>query len=741
MKFCKTLCLLLLAVLASTADAATEVTGTTPGGAAYRIAVPDGWQPGHPLVLLQHGYHQAPDTDPDLGPLLQEQLATGYAVAASGFRQSGWALFTAVEDNAELVDAFTQRFGAPGPLYSVGGSMGGLIALKFAEDPRFRERTRGVLAFCPVDDGLAAWDFAFDLRLTYDSVCADSSGELANGDEPYPWAYNLEDIPRDLGAFDLSNIDLLRALADVAACTGIGIPEIFRSGSQIARLQQLKLYSGIGNEDFLVTNLAYATFGLGELMRAPDKLAGRNPFFNQVTTENGLLRSLSYGNTVLDARIRRVPQVDPFARFDFERSSRPDGSATARIVSIRTSKDELVAVQQPFTTQVGTSQYGVGANRLSATVFETTPSHCAFTPAELHAGWDALLAPTLNTATLPVKCEARILRGIAGPCRFTSAGNTQLETVVGRPRHPFGSALNAFGFAKFSSGAWFDPQRDGEGIVIEELGRPIGDDPTRPITERRVLVTWYTYAPPGDPDPGPRWLIGIGTQTSQGVHVPSMTMTRGARFGVAFNPADVVRSDWGSLSLTIDASRRMRVRYDGPPGWEGGIRTMTLLANVDLNVEPSPIGLPPPDPVTISSASGAYFDPAHDGEGIQFQLLPGSNATNKRAFVIFYTYDLEGRQLWLAGSADNLSPLASEITFQMTRATGAVFGDTFNPATVRREPWGTLTLTIAPRPGPSSYRTYKVSSMRWSAIDPAFGSGTYPLTRLTRIGSWRPEDL
>ena len=731
----------LLAWTAVPAFAATEITGTTPGGAAYRIAVPDGWQAGGPLVLLQHGFHQAIDRDPDLGPLLATQLASGYAVAASGYRQSGWALFTAIEDNAELVAAFTQRFGAPGPLYAVGGSMGGLVALKFAEDPRFRDRTRGVLAFCPVDDGLAAWDFAFDLRLTYDAVCADSSGELADGAQPYPWAYNLDDIPRNLGAFDLANVDLLRALADVAACTGIGIPAILRSGAQSSRLQQLKQFSGIGNEDFLVTNLAYATFGLGELLRAPDKLAGRNPFFNQVIAENGLPRSLAYGNTLLDARIRRVPQVDPFARFDFERSSRPDGSATARIVSIRTSKDELVAVQQPFATQVGASLYAAGAERLSATVFETAPSHCAFTPAELHAGWDALLAPTLNSATLPVKCEARILRGVTGPCRFASTGN--VETVIGRPRQPFASALNGFGYAKFSSGAWFDPQRDGEGIVIEELGRPIGDDPTRPIAERRVLVTWYTYAPPGDANPGPRWLIGLGTQTSQGVHVPSMTMTRGARFGAAFNPADVVRSDWGSLSLTIDASRRMRVRYDGPPGWEGSIRNMTPLATVDLNLQPPPIGGPaPPDPITMVSASGAYFDPAHDGEGIQFQLLPGSTPATKRAFVVYYTYDTQGQQLWLTGAADNLPPLASAITFQMTRATGAVFGDTFNPATVSRIPWGTLTLTIQSQPDAAFLPgRSRVSALRWNSIDPAFGSGGYPLTRLTRVGAYDPREF
>ncbi len=729
----------LFALLALPAFATTEVTGTTPGGAAYRIAVPDGWQPGGPLVLLQHGYHQQPDTDPDLGPLLATQLASGYAVAASGYRQSGWALFTAVEDNAELVDTFTQRFGAPGPLYAVGGSMGGLTALKFAEDPRFRDRTRGVLAFCAVDDGVAAWDFAFDLRLLYDDICRDSGGELAEGNAPFPWATNLEDIPADLGSFDLGNIELIRALADVAQCTGIGIPSFLRSSAQNSRRAQLQQLSGIGNEDFLVTNLAYATFGLGDLLRAPDKLDGRNPFFNE-TMQPGLISRLSYGNAVVDARIRRVRQEDAFARFDFERTSRPDGNATARIVSIRTNKDELTASGSPiFGADPVVPRIYPGPGRVYAAVVEAVPSHCAFTPAELHAGWDALIAPVLESEGLNSRCLERLAQGVQGPCRITAALG---ETVAMRDRTPIAAPRNGFSDRVFSSGIWFDPQRDGEGIVIEELGLPIGHGHAAPARGRGVLVSWYTFAPPGDPDPGPRWLIGIGFQTGQGVHVPSMTMTRGARFGTAFNPADVVRSDWGSLSLTIDAKRDMQVRYDGPPGWEGSQRNLVLLANVDLNPTAPPVFPPSPSVPTIVSASGTYFNPARDGEGIQFQLLPGASAESKRAIAVFYTYDAQGRQLWLTGVADSVSRFASEVTFQMTRATGAVFGDTFDPASVQRIPWGTLTLTIQSQPAlPSSPAVSRVIAMRWNALDPAFGSGSHPLTRLTRVGSSDPREF
>src|SRR5688572_15204649 len=94
---------LLLALAALPVHAVTQVRGTTPGGAAYVIAVPDGWVPGGPLAFVNHGFNFELDDDPGLGALSPIQLAQGYAIAASGFRQRGWALRDALEDNYELL--------------------------------------------------------------------------------------------------------------------------------------------------------------------------------------------------------------------------------------------------------------------------------------------------------------------------------------------------------------------------------------------------------------------------------------------------------------------------------------------------------------------------------------------------------------------------------------------------------------------------------------------------------------
>ena len=131
--------LIVFALLAAaSAHAQRVLTGTTPGGAYYRIAVPDSWKAGGPLILFQHGLtFEPPGPNPDLGPLETLQLAEGYAIAASSYRQRSWALFTAPDDNAELLAVFRQQVGNPGSIIPYGASLGGLVALKLAEDSRF----------------------------------------------------------------------------------------------------------------------------------------------------------------------------------------------------------------------------------------------------------------------------------------------------------------------------------------------------------------------------------------------------------------------------------------------------------------------------------------------------------------------------------------------------------------------------------------------------------------------------
>ena len=92
-----------------------------------------------------------------------------------------------------------------------------------------------------------------------------------------PWAMNLSDIPNGLDdLFDYA--DLLPVLIPLEQCTGVSLPPALRNDAMQRRLDELMAFAHITDENFFVTNIAYATFALSDLVRAPEKLDGHNPF-------------------------------------------------------------------------------------------------------------------------------------------------------------------------------------------------------------------------------------------------------------------------------------------------------------------------------------------------------------------------------------------------------------------------------------------------------------------------------
>jgi hypothetical protein len=674
-----------------TATAATELRGTTPSGASFVIAVPDGWQAGGPLVFINRGFSFDYVTDPSLGPLEEMQLAQGYALAASGFRQRGWALFHALDDNAELLERFRTRFGEPGSLYVAGGSMGGLISLKQAEDPRFAAKTKGVLALCAPALGARTWDYAFDLRMIYDRICDGvGGGELLTGAPPLPYALDLDDIPDDLHDLSL-NGGLLRSLARVTQCTGLLLPSQFRNPMQVLRLEQLKLVSGLRDEDFIATNLGYAIFGMSELVRAPDKLDARGPFDN---------RYVEYATSGFDSGIVRYA-ADPFAALDLRAASDLRGAGTARIVSLTTSRDELVVPQH---LDALTSTYP--SSRLTAGfVTEPEASHCGFNDAELAAGWNALRewsngAPQPTVAAIQSRCVAA---GGGSDCRIDA--NADPATPVRLQARDWTVPFDI-------SGSWFDPSRSGEGIVIEAPRTRDG----------AVLVSWYTYNAAGAPGGEQLWIIGAGELYDNTVRVRDAYIARGPRFVAANQTKQLER--WGSLDIAFDSvtdgadatgQGRAHVRWIGPGAFGSGERTM---------IRPTYLGATPAAPANGDAApvhrSGTYTIPGRDGHGVVLQqdIVAGGA---KRSFLTWYTYDIDGNPMWLTGA----QLAGNALVFDVIVTRGTRFGSAFNAADVVRVPWGRVTLS------PSGCGATGLTSIAWQANDPAYGSGELPLERLS----------
>ena len=414
-------------VLLAAPASAAELSGQTPGGAFYRIAVPDGWSPADGLVIWNHGYDTAAiGPDVDLGPLAELQLAEGFAVAASSYRVPQWALFGTVGDLRQLVDVFESRVGVPEEIYLSGRSMGGLVTAQAIELGNLGNVV-GALPFCGImSSGLRWWDQLLDHRLIYDFVCRDvPGGAIPGGAGGLPFPPDPDFNPTPENPF----LVLLR----IDTCLGIFAPQA-RTPLQQARMDRMVELTGV-SEFFAWTNMFFATFGIQDLVH--QKFGGVSPLTNS---------RVVYADPQLDAAIERVAgdaearcrlfenftpgagDADSDGDSDSDCDSSDEDSDTdngnevgdVKIVSLHTDKDGLVLVE----VEGEYAEVVPEENLTTGVVVEEVPSHCGFTSGELVGGWEALRAwvaggPQPSAADLQASCQAAVAAGLAdGPCRI-----------------------------------------------------------------------------------------------------------------------------------------------------------------------------------------------------------------------------------------------------------------------------------------------------------------------------------
>lgn len=376
----------------------TELTGQTASGAFYRIQVPDEWQPADGLVIWNHGFSLDPiGPVEDLGPLAGLHLAEGYAVAASSYSLTGWALFNTVRDNNEMVDVFEAEVGVPEEVFVYGGSLGGIVTAQAIEQGDLGNVV-GALPICGALAGSKVWDGGLDIRLLYDFLCSDvPGGAIAGGAQGLPF-------PPD-PSFDLNAM----AVA-VDTCLGVLRPPILRTAEQTQRLEKMLAVTGLP-ESFILTDMGFVTFGLADLVFDPAKLGGQAALGNS---------KVDYGDAAVNADIPRV-SFDPQARQLLIENYTPNGKiGDVKIVSLHTDKDGLVLVENEsdYAAKVPPSQFTLGI------VVEDEPSHCDFTEAELVSAWENLRGwvgglPQPSAAQLQAVCEGLDAGGLAqGPCRI-----------------------------------------------------------------------------------------------------------------------------------------------------------------------------------------------------------------------------------------------------------------------------------------------------------------------------------
>jgi hypothetical protein len=114
------------------------------------------------------------------------------------------------------------------------------------------------------------------------------------------------------------------------------------------------------------------------------------------------------------------------------------------------------------------------------------------------------------------------------------------------------------------TGAWFNPQRSGEGLLIEILDND------------KALVTWYTY----NFDRQQVWLIGVGDIVNNKITNIAMTITHGAIFGEDFLAADVIREAWGVVTLEFFDCNSGLLTYNSTVGFGSGETQLSRLTSI-----------------------------------------------------------------------------------------------------------------------------------------------------------------
>ncbi len=677
-------CALSLALLSTTAWAVTEERGRTDSGAWYVIQVPDGWQPGDGLVLVNHGFDLNPPIGiPSLGPqvLRQRQLAQGYAIAASSYSERGWALFSTGIDYAELIDEFVDSFGDPGEVIATGGSLGGIVALQQAAELS-SANVAGVYALCPVAAGSRVWDQAFDLRLIYDAVCDDvSGGSLPNGGDGLPYALDESDI-EDWDSW----VDGGRAYLAINRCTGIDLPDWLVTGGMEDRLEQILRVSGVDREFFLA-NMAYATFGMSDLLRADDKLDGAAALDNQF---------VDYGDAQINQDIRRV-QADRLAALELKLNYVPRGDLrAAKVLSTHTSGDGLVVPGH----QLFLRQLLPEAQLVSAIVREEEASHCGYSDAEIVAGWDELRlwldgGPKPTVGSLNATCAGLRSAGVAdGECRFdASIEPAPLEQTL-RPRQ-----LPAFPLQARSTGLWFEVGSAGQGYVIEAL--PDG----------RAVVAWFSFPAAGE-DADQAWFFGTGEIIDEAIVVEQMQRPDGARFGSAFDPQAVQFNDWGRQTFVFPQCGGGETGWRAAAPFAPGRQQLTQLTYLGAASCASPSA----QISGLAGWSGAWYDPQRAGEGAFVHIQ-----ADGRVFMLWFTYRPQGGQAWLYGEG---TVDETGISFsQLLRPVGTRFGADFDPGTVQFQRWGSARI---------DFGLCDQLTLSYQADQASWGSGSLEWVRLTR---------
>jgi hypothetical protein len=144
---------------------------------------------------------------------------------------------------------------------------------------------------------------------------------------------------------------------------------------------------------------------------------------------------------------------------------------------------------------------------------------------------------------------------------------------------------------------------------------------------------------------------------------------------------------------------------------------LLLLCSLAVSAQP----IPGADPVgPRGDFSGTWYNPAQSGHGLFVEVLDRGQAA-----VAWFTFDPAGAPIWLYGLVEVRQP---GLVGTLMTVSGGQFPPAFDPAQVSQAPWGEIEFRVL---------GCDAAELHWSALDPAYGSGTLALGRLTELQGQR----
>ncbi len=305
-----------------------------------------------------------------------------------------------------------------------------------------------------------------------------------------------------------------------------------------------------------------------------------------------------------------------------------------------------------------------------------------------------------------MKATATWMHGLAALLATTPVANACSEHPE-RVESKLGSSGADFIGAEIS-GTWYAPERNGEGLAIQMM------------EDGRVSLVWFTYPPLGEAGEQ-AWMLGVsGAISDNVVRFEQVVRPLGARFGAAFDPADVQNTPWGSIELSFLDCNHLRLRWSGPAAFGSGERELTRLS------APAQLGCGGQRDLLANGAralsglrskSGTWFVPERSGEGWLVDELPGGVTG-----VYWFTYDEAGRQRWILGTGTRSNDRV--VVDSAVTPVGTRFGADFSSGEIVQRPFGRLEL---------QFTRCSTLDLQYTAFDAQLGSAQRNTTRLTRV--------